>query len=88
MAMTITAEKTADSQGADGAYAKWQQTVAARYADRSFVARNRSGVELDPVYSGLDRNGNEAEMPGQYPYENTGIKRGHSLAGTPGLKRG
>ena len=61
--MTITGTETTDS-----AYAKWQQTVSARYADRSFVARNRSGVELDPVYSGLDRQGREAEMPGQYPY--------------------
>ena len=48
--MATTAPKPAES-----AYAKWQQTVSARYADRSFVARNRSGVELDPVYSGLDR---------------------------------
>ena len=61
--MTLTGTETTDS-----AYAKWQQTVSARYADRSFVARNRSGVELDPVYSGLDRQGREAEMPGQYPY--------------------
>ncbi|MDE2303682.1 MAG: hypothetical protein KGK11_14105 [Sphingomonadales bacterium] len=52
----------------DRAYAKWQQAVSARYADRSFVAHNRSGVALDPVYSGLDRHGREAEMPGQYPY--------------------
>ena len=52
----------------DSAYGRWQQTVAARYKDRSFVARNRSGVEVEPVYSGLDRMGNEAEMPGQYPY--------------------
>ena len=61
--MATTAHKPAES-----AYAKWQQTVSARYADRSFVAHNRSGVELDPVYSGLDRQGREAEMPGQYPY--------------------
>ena len=61
--MATTAHKPAES-----AYAKWQQTVSARYADRSFVAHNRSGVELDPVYSGLDRQGQEAEMPGQYPY--------------------
>ena len=53
---------------ADGASAKWQKTVSARYADRSFVAQNRSGVELQPVYSGLDRHGDEAEMPGQFPY--------------------
>lgn len=59
---------TAASKAPESAYAKWQQTVSARYADRSFVARNRSGVELDPVYSGLDRHGGEAEMPGQYPY--------------------
>lgn len=52
----------------DGPYVTWQRTVAARYADRSFVARNRSGVETNPVYSGLDRRGDEAEMPGQYPY--------------------
>ena len=51
----------------DSAYERWQQTVAARYKDRSFVARNRSGVEVEPVYSGLDRMGNEAEMTWQYP---------------------
>jgi methylmalonyl-CoA mutase N-terminal domain/subunit len=53
---------------ADGPYATWQHTVASRYADRSFVARNRSGLEVDPVYTGPDRRGGEAEMPGQYPY--------------------
>lgn len=51
-----------------GPYEKWQRTVADRYADRSFVARNRSGVEVEPVYSGPGRDGQEAEMPGQYPY--------------------
>ena len=56
------------SQANDSAFTTWQRTVAARYADRSFVAHNRSGLELDPVYSGFDRAGNEAEMPGQYPY--------------------
>lgn len=50
------------------AYAKWQQTVAARYGERSFTARNRSGVEIEPVYTGVDRHGDEAEMPGQFPY--------------------
>ena len=59
---------SAETKPHEGAYARWQQTVAARYKDRSFVARNRSGVEVDPVYGGLDRFGNEAEMPGQYPY--------------------
>ena len=53
---------------AESPYTKWQRTVSARYADQSFVARNRSGVELDPVYGGLDRTGADAEMPGQYPY--------------------
>ena len=57
-----------DGNGADSAYAKWQKAVSARYADRSFVARNRSGVELDPMYWGLDQHGQEAEVPGQYPY--------------------
>lgn len=52
----------------DSAYHAWQKTVAARYADQSFVARNRSGIELQPVYTGSDRHGQEAEMPGQYPY--------------------
>jgi methylmalonyl-CoA mutase N-terminal domain/subunit len=55
-------------QETDSAYSAWQKTVAARYADRSFSARNRSGIELQPVYSGTDRHGQEAEMPGQYPY--------------------
>lgn len=50
----------AGAQATDGAYANWQRPVAARYADRSFVARNRSGLEIDPVYSGLDQAGNEA----------------------------
>ena len=59
---------SADTKPEESPYALWQQTVSARYKDRSFVARNRSGVEVDPVYGGLDRHGNEAEMPGQYPY--------------------
>ena len=42
------------SQVAETAYTKWPETVSARYADRSFVARNRSGVKLDPVYWGQD----------------------------------
>ena len=58
---------SADTKPEESPYALWQQTVSARYKDRSFVARNRSGVEVDPVYGGLDRHGNEAEMPGQYP---------------------
>ena len=58
---------TKDPAGSESPYANWQRTVSARYADRSFVARNRSGVELDPVYGGLDRKGADAEMPGQYP---------------------
>lgn len=61
--MTVGEAKTIE-----GRYATWQRTVATRYADRSFVARNRSGVEIQPVYGGLDRRGDEAEMPGQYPY--------------------
>ena len=52
----------------DGPFAAWQRTVAARYSDRSFVAKNRSGVEIEPVYTGLDRTGKDAEMPGQFPY--------------------
>lgn len=59
---------SADTKPEDSPYALWQQTVSARYKDRSFVARNRSGVEVDPVYGGLDRHGKDAEMPGQYPY--------------------
>jgi methylmalonyl-CoA mutase, N-terminal domain len=59
---------TRSIDAADGPYATWQRTVASRYADRSFVARNRSGVEVDPVYTGPDLSGGEAEMPGQYPY--------------------
>lgn len=59
---------SADTKPQDSPYALWQQTVSARYKDQSFVARNRSGVEVDPVYGGLDRHGKEAEMPGQYPY--------------------
>ncbi len=59
---------TMTRQETDSAYSAWQKTVAARYADRSFSARNRSGIELQPVYSGTDRHGQEAEMPGQYPY--------------------
>ena len=59
---------SADPKPQDSAYSKWQQTVASRYKDRSFVARNRSGTEVDPVSGGLDRHGKEAEMPGQYPY--------------------
>lgn len=51
-----------------GPYAKWQRTVTARYADQSFVAHNRSRVQVEPVYSGRDRQGAEAEMPGQYPF--------------------
>ena len=57
-----------EPEAIDSPYATWQRTVAARYADRSFASRNRSGIELDPVYGGLDRTGNHAEMPGQYPY--------------------
>ncbi len=59
---------TGQAEAADSPYVKWQRAVSARYADRTFVARNRSGVELDPVYGGLDRAGAETEMPGQYPY--------------------
>ncbi len=59
---------TMTRQEPDSAYSAWQKTVAARYADRSFSARNRSGIELQPVYTGTDRHGQEAEMPGQYPY--------------------
>ena len=64
-------ETRVTTQGAEAAetpYMVWQRTVAARYADRSFNARNRSGLELDPVYGGLDRHGQPSEMPGQYPY--------------------
>jgi len=64
-------ETRVTTQGAEAAetpYMVWQRTVAARYEDRSFNARNRSGLELDPVYGGLDRNGQPSEMPGQYPY--------------------
>lgn len=50
------------------AYATWQQTVAKRYGERTFIARNRSGVEIEPVYTGRNRHGDEAEMPGQFPY--------------------
>ena len=57
-----------DTQSNDTPYARWQQTVSARYKDQSFVARNRSGTEVGPVYGGLDGNGNHSEMPGQYPY--------------------
>jgi methylmalonyl-CoA mutase N-terminal domain/subunit len=49
-------------------YEAWQTTVAARYGDRSFVSQTRSGLPIRPVYYGLDRLGNAAEMPGQYPY--------------------
>ena len=59
---------TGQAEAADSPYVKWQRAVSARYADRTFVARNRSGVDLDPVYGGLDRTGAETEMPGQYPY--------------------
>lgn len=59
---------TQDQGAAETPYATWQRAVAARYADRSFVARNRSEVELDPVYGGLDRNGDPSEMPGQFPF--------------------
>ena len=48
---------SADTKPEESPYALWQQTVSARYKDRSFVARNRSGVEVDPVYGGLDRHG-------------------------------
>lgn len=66
--MSTAAINMGASDVADTAYARWQQTVSARYADRSFGARNRSGVELDSVYWGRDAQGGEAEMPGQYPY--------------------
>lgn len=59
---------TGQAEAAETPYAKWQRAVSARYGEKSFVARNRSGVELEPVYGGLDRNGEPAEMPGQYPY--------------------
>ena len=59
---------TSQARFPENPFAKWQQTVSTRYADRSFVAHNRSGLEIDPVYWGLDRTGHEAEMPGQYPY--------------------
>ena len=60
---------TVEAPGAvDDRYATWQRTIVARYGERSFMSRNRSGVELDPVYTGVDRHGKEAEMPGQFPY--------------------
>ena len=34
---------SADTKPEESPYALWQQTVSARYKDRSFVARNRSG---------------------------------------------
>lgn len=61
--MVVTSTETAESP-----YEAWQRTVSSRYSDRSFVSRNRSGVEIDPVYAGVNRHGGPAEMPGQYPY--------------------
>ncbi len=59
---------TSGVEASAGPYATWQRTVTARYTDRSFVARTRSGLDVQPVYAGRDRQGGEAEMPGQYPY--------------------
>jgi methylmalonyl-CoA mutase N-terminal domain/subunit len=58
------------NQAADfeSAYAEWRETVSSKYNDQSFITRNRSGLELEPVYAGYGQQDSGVEMPGQYPY--------------------
>ncbi|MGE3599134.1 MAG: acyl-CoA mutase large subunit family protein [Dehalococcoidia bacterium] len=51
--------------------AAWRKTVRDRYGDRTFVQRNRSGIDVRPVYPDDDAEGGGTiapAMPGQYPY--------------------
>lgn len=59
---------TNDNAQSEGAYAKWQETVSEKYKERRFTTRNRSGVEIEPVYGDSGQQERASEMPGQYPY--------------------
>jgi methylmalonyl-CoA mutase N-terminal domain/subunit len=60
---------TARSVNSKGAYDRWLSSVQERYGERSFIATNRSGVEVRPVYGMIDGgDANRDEMPGQFPY--------------------
>lgn len=49
----------------------WQTQIESRYEGRTFASQNRSGLDIEPVYDLLDRDGDsdpDLSEPGQFPY--------------------